>query len=153
MSPTITDVIERIQNQRVQLGITLYPKASPEDIVAFEVIRQIKLPDDFKTFYSFCNGFESEEDLFRIIPLHEIIEKGSCGYLEREKDFHFAEYMIYCDMWSISINDKNKSYSIYNNNGKVAVLTNSLAEFLNIFLDGGVFDGLYKWQEEIKQSH
>jgi len=150
MSQTITDVIERIQNQRVQLGITLYDKASPNDITTFEKIRQLKLPEDFKTFYNFCNGFESEEDLFRIIPLHEIIESGSSSYLDGENDFHFAEYMIYCDMWSISINDKNNSYSIYNKTGKVAVLTNSLAEFLNIFLDGGVFDGLYKWQEEIE---
>lgn len=74
MPQTITEIIDRIQNERVQLGITLYPKASYEDIVAFEVIRQIKLPDDFKTFYNFCNGFESGKDLFRIIPLNEIIE-------------------------------------------------------------------------------
>jgi len=144
MSQAITDIIERIQKERVQLGITLYPQASPDEIVAFEVIRQIKLPDDFKTFYRFCNGFESEEDLFRIIPLYEIIERGFSGHLEGEKDFHFAEYMIYSDLWSLSINDKYNSYSIYNNTGKVVVLTNSLSEFLNIFLDGGVFDGLYK---------
>jgi len=153
MSQTITDIIDRIQKQRGQLGITLYPKSSPDDIAAFEVIRQLKLPDDFKTFYNFCNGFESEEDLFRIIPLNEIIESGTSSYLDGEKDFHFAEYMIYSDTWTISINNQGSTYSIYNKVGKTTVLTNSLAEFLNIFLDGGVFDGLYKWQEEIEKSH
>jgi len=152
MPQTITDIIERIQKEIVHLGITLYSKASPDDISAFEEKRELKLPDDFKTFYSFCNGFESEEDLFRIIPLNEITESGSSGHLDGEKDFHFAEYMIYSDMWSLSITEKNNSYSIYNNTGKVAILTNSLAEFLTIFLDGGVFDGLYKWQDEIEES-
>jgi len=30
-----------------------------------------------KALYRFCNGFESAEDIFRIIPLKEIVEELS----------------------------------------------------------------------------
>lgn len=154
MNLNILDIITYIQNNKLILRITPYKKASTEEISEFEEVMDIKLPDDFKTFYSFYNGFESHEDMFRIIPLNEIIKRSDDkSYLSNQKDFHFAEYMIYCDVWTLNINSTNNNiYSIYNIAGDIVTLTNSFSEFLSRFLVGGVFSGLYNWREEIKQN-
>jgi hypothetical protein len=76
MADTIADIITKIENNKDRLGITLYPKATTSDISAFENNKSLRLPGDLREFYSFSNGFESSEDMFRIIPLNEIIENG-----------------------------------------------------------------------------
>ncbi len=153
MRPTITDIISKLEENKTRLGITLYKKASESEISAFEKSKCVKLPDDLVTFYSYCNGFESVADIFRIIPLNEIIENKQDGYTAESKDFHFAEYMAYCDMWTISINQHdNNVYSIYNNAKNMITLTNSIAEFLNTFLSAGIIDGLYQWRQEIEMG-
>lgn len=64
------------------------------------------------------------------------------------KDFHIAEYLVYCDMWTIHINPENPNdYRIYTGD-PVMKLTNSFSDFLNVFLEGGVFAGLYAWKEK-----
>jgi hypothetical protein len=56
-------------------------------------------------------------------------------------------------MWTITINQQNNnSYSLYNKTGTIITLTNSFAHFLSIFLNGGVFDGIYKWQESVDKN-
>ncbi len=156
MTPTITDIISRIKRDKADLGIMLYEGASMGDIVYFEKMMEVNFPDDIKTFYRFCNGFESNEDMFRLLPLDEMIENKNNGrnsYLVDPKDFHFAEYMIYCDMWTISINGQNgNEYFIYNKAETAVTLTNSFVEFLEVFLSGGVFKGLYEWKERIEAS-
>jgi hypothetical protein len=156
MTPLITDIITKIQRDKIDLGITLYDKASLSDISSFEQTMSLTLPDDIKTFYSFCNGFESAEDMFRIIPLNEIIEYKSNGgdtYLVEKKDFYIAEYMIYCDMWTLSVSEQNNNeYYIYNKVDNVITLTHSFAEFLDVFLTDGVFNGLYNWREKIEST-
>ncbi|HEY0612630.1 MAG TPA: SMI1/KNR4 family protein [Chitinophaga sp.] len=157
MKLTITDIISKLQEEKAALGITLYDKASEEEIKSFERGTGIELTADFKTFYRFCNGFESGEDMFRMLPLDEIQEDlrkdRNDGYLVWQKDFHFAEYMLYCDMWTVSINNaQQNNYTIYNHGERVLMLTTDLAEFLEIFLKGGVFDGLYNWMDEIKNN-
>jgi hypothetical protein len=153
MTSEITDIRSRIQRDNTNLGITLYDKASGTQIVEFEKIKGVKLPEDLKIFYGFCNGFESAEDMFRIIPLNEMLENKTDNYTKGEKDFHIAEYMIYCDMWTISIDSvNNNKYTIYKKADRLYNLTNSFAAFLDKFLSGGVFDGLYKWEEEIENS-
>ncbi|MEI9943781.1 MAG: SMI1/KNR4 family protein [Chitinophagaceae bacterium] len=156
MTPHITDIITRIQRDKIDLGITLYDKTSLSDISSFEQTMSLSLPDDIKTFYSFCNGFESAEDMFRVLPLNEIIENISNGrdtYLVDKKDLHLAEYMIYCDMWTLSISEQNNNdYYIYNKTDKVITLTHSFAEFLSVFLNDGVFKGLYNWREQIEST-
>jgi len=74
MNVTIEDCIQRIKTDKHELGITLFEPASPTEIADFENIMNIKFPADFVEFYSFANGFESDEDMFRIIPLEEIID-------------------------------------------------------------------------------
>jgi SMI1 / KNR4 family (SUKH-1) len=153
MDLKIEDIISEIKANRQKLGITLYAPASLEEITAFENIKGLKLPDDIVTFYRFCNGFESDEHMFRIIPLDEIIENINdrhTSYISNPKDYHIAEYMIYIDMWSLHIdnNDKN-NYRIYYK--AETVLTNSFAEFLDTFLNEGVA-GLYTWGEKIEAA-
>lgn len=140
---TIDDVLCFIYKHQSALGITLYQEASEEVLLAFEKSK-IRLPDDVKYFYGFCNGFESGEDMFRIIPLEEIMSAEPDQYLMNDTCFHFAEYLIYCDMWTVNINTvNNNDYEIYNEADSRVVLTNSFSEFLTVFLNGGVFDGLY----------
>lgn len=153
MKPTIHDIILHITNDHEELGITIYSGASEEEILNFENIMNCKLPEEIKIFYKFCNGFESEEDMFRIIPLDEILETGKDDYLVNPIDFHIAEYLIYCDMWTLSINPSDSStYRIYNHGHDVVALTTSFSKFLDTFLKGGVFGGLYDWRERIKKN-
>lgn len=145
---TITDIKAELSTNLSSYDITLYPPASNEDLLIFERKLGCPMPEDLKTFYLFCNGFESAEDLFRIIPLSEIADD-----LSRYKPncFAFAEYMIYCDMWEIEINPSNSDEYWISNHGLVfRHLTSSLGEFLNRFLTKGVFGdgGLYTWHDE-----
>lgn len=169
MLPSITDVITRLQLEEEALGIALYSGASEAEIKSFEKAKGIKLPEAIKTFYRFCNGFMSDEDCFRIIPLQEIVANGRDNYLVKEQDFHIAEFLIYCDMWTLSIDGGNGAYYIYGDNtlpnvmpaasafadgttNELLTLTTSFAEFLDRFLAGGVYDGLYKWRHEIGRT-
>ncbi|WP_175634130.1 SMI1/KNR4 family protein [Pedobacter ghigonis] len=154
MIPTIKDIIARIKTNKQKLGITLLTAASLAEISDFETIMGVKLPDEFIQFYNFSNGLESEEDMFRIIPLNEIIEniQHPDTSTVNPNDFHFAEYLIYSDMWTININSEERNkYGIYNKAENVITLTDSLPHFLDVFLTGGVFDGLYKWRENLEQ--
>lgn len=154
MSQSIKEIIEKLKRNYKELGITLFNPATFEIIAELENTIGIQLPDEIITFYKFCNGFESEEDMFRIIPLEEIIENIRIRktYITNPKDFHFAEYMLYCDMWTLNINPQNKNdYKIYNMAETDINLTNSFGDFLEVFLNKGVFEGLYEWKENIKR--
>ena len=145
----ITDVIAVLSTNLSSYDITLYPPASNEDLLNFERKLGCPIPEDFKAFYLFSNGFESAEDLFRIIPLSEIADD-----LSRYKPncFAFAEYMIYSDMWEIEINpSKSDEYRISNHGLAFRDLTNSFCVFLIRFLSKGVFGegGLYTWHDEV----
>ncbi len=145
---TISEIILILQPHHKTYGITLYSAATIEQIEYIEKLLNITPPDDLKTFYRFSNGFESAEDLFRIIPLEELSRNEEEGF------YNIAEYMTYSDIWYIEINpDDNNDYIIFNKtgSGKVLNLTSSFAEFLSRFLAGGVFEkeGLYAWHIEI----
>lgn len=136
--------------------ITVYPRASESTLYWFERQMRIVMPDDFKIFYRFCDGFESAEDAFRIIPLGEIVERKfkqrRCGLNSRR--FYFAEHMQYSDMWSIEMSTAQKEkYTIFcpTRNNEKSILTHSLAELLNCFLANGVFGdgGLYDWGDAV----
>ena len=146
---TIPDIIEKLSADASSYGITLFPPASLQQLIDFENRLNCPLPDDLKTLYLFCNGFESAEDIFRIVPLDEITGRLA-DY--KPNSFDFAEYMTYCDMWRIEINPANPNdYNISNQGDVFRPLTPSLAEFLDRFLAGGVFGegGLYEWHKEV----
>lgn len=141
-------LIAAIEAKHQETGIKVNPPASDDAIKSFEKKTGFSLPPDFTAFYSICNGFECDEDLFRMVALEEIIERRDYG-----KDwFHFAEYMIFSDMWSLR-KTQNGQYLILNGSFK-SILTSSLHEFLERFLQGNVFDenGLYAWQDELMKT-
>ncbi|SHN18715.1 SMI1/KNR4 family protein [Flavobacterium xinjiangense] len=147
-STTLIEVLNYMKENASQLGIQFNQPATEIEIENFKNIK-IELPKDFKILYEFCNGFETDDILFRLIPLSEIIEHQKDDYLISDNSFHFTEYLIYCDMWSVEINQENiEDYKIYHKVEDVFVLTNSITEFLCVFINKGVYDGLYPWEEE-----
>jgi hypothetical protein len=150
---TLLEVLNYIEDNSFKIGIQLNKPATSVEIEAFEN-RKVKLPDDFKVLYMFSNGFETDHDLFRLIPLDEVVENGlDEGYLISDKSFHFTEYMIYSDMWSVDISNLNvNDYKIYNKTDNVVYLTNSLAEFLCVFINKGIYEGLYEWRARNQQA-
>jgi hypothetical protein len=150
---TLLDVLNYIKDNSEHIGIELNKPATQIEVENFET-QKVELPDDFKLLYKFSNGFETDHDLFRLIPLEEIIENGlDKSYLISDTSFHFTEYMIYSDMWSVDVNKDNiNSYRIYNKTDTVVFLTNSLAEFFCVFINEGIYDGLYGWREMKQKS-
>jgi SMI1 / KNR4 family (SUKH-1) len=145
----INFIIEKLTTTLPASDITLFPPATLRELTEFEDRLKCPLPDDIKTLYLFCNGFESAEDLFRIVPLGEITVRLA-KYKPNSLDF--SEYMTYCDMWTIEINPSDPNdYRISNRGDRYRLLTNSLAEFLDRFLAGGVFEkgGLLSWHNEV----
>jgi cell wall assembly regulator SMI1 len=156
---SLQTVIETLAAKRAELGIAPAPPASAEAITAFEKAYQLTIPTDIKAFYQFCNGFETNDFLFRVLPLEEIVNElqeydhGVVG-----SKFVFAEYMIYSDAWQILLTAKAVSgYQIINANhgtDKQVVLTDSIADFIIRYLiEGGVFGehGLLTWYEEVAE--
>ena len=144
---TMREVLSAIDQKHKESGIIFNSPASELQIRNFERKIGFELPFDFREFYLICNGFECAEDIFRIISLGDA--------LQSEQDygknwFHFAEYMTFCDMWSLR-SKGDRMYEIFNKGEIEVILTSSLQEFLERFLQGNVFDrgGLYDWHEEL----
>jgi hypothetical protein len=143
----IQELIESIARKHRDSGINLHPAATSLDIISFEKRMGFSLPNDFKIFYSICNGFECDEDLFNVNSFDDIMShQNNYG----ANWFYFAEYMIYSDMWGLRLTSLGH-YEIFNGSYPRVAMTSSLSEFLNKFLEGNVFDpgGLYNWQEEL----
>jgi len=70
----INEIIEFLKSNVDQIDITLHEEAKEELFKKAEHAYNIKFPEDIKLFYRFSNGFETEEDIFNIIPLEEIID-------------------------------------------------------------------------------
>jgi hypothetical protein len=121
--------------------ITLYPGAPQELIEEFQAKTGITLPSDLVIFYQECNGFESAEDLFRIVPLDEALENRSRDIAEyglKSNQFYVAEFLLYCDTWTIEI-DLSEPNTHRVLDGGNTVLTHSFVEFIARFLTGGVY--------------
>ena len=142
----IRELIAAISQKHYKTGIVINSPASDIQIHHFEKQVGFILPADFKEFYSICNGFHCEEDLFNMTPLKEITDYGRAY----GNWFYFSEYMVYSDMWGFRL-ASNGQYEIYNGSYPVLSLTSSLQEFLEHFLKGNVFDigGLYEWRDEL----
>jgi hypothetical protein len=149
---TIPELIYAIGEKHKNDKFVLHPPVPEELIKKFEKYLGFTLPGDFKTFYSFCNGFEMDsDDIFRMIDIEEIIDHKNID--KKAKTFHFAEYMTYSDMWTLKYMGEGE-YKIVNFGITDTVLTDSVAEFLTRYLEGGVFEerGLIDWHEEIKRA-
>jgi hypothetical protein len=147
---SIKELITAIKQKHARSGIIVHAPAREAELREWEKRTGFSLPGDFRELYSSCNGFECTEDIFNLTPLREIekydLPNGKNG-------FELAEYMIRSDLWYVRKKGDNSKYEISNSQSD-AVLTDSLQEFLERFLRGGVFEtgGLYDWQEEIKRK-
>lgn len=146
MQNELIALLTDIRDDKIKHDITLYEGASAQEIADFEERMGITLPEDLKTFHSFCNGFYSAEDMFQIIPLSETLDSMSKGYYPnlRNGQFQIAEYMIYCDAWTIQISDSMHEHKTTYTIDDARV---NIVQFLKVFLAGGVFEGLYEWRE------
>ena len=147
----ITEIINKLQTYQGPDKLRLRAGVDESLLLDAEILHGVILPDDFREFYRFSDGFEANEDLFNLIQLDEIIENKKH---DKKDPLYIAEYMIYSDMWCLEVNpdDRNDYKIIVEANYNKLVLTNSLAEFINRFLAGGVFDpgGLYDWADEVE---
>ncbi|RLJ77141.1 SMI1/KNR4 family protein [Pedobacter alluvionis] len=138
-----------------QLGITLNDPCSNKDLANLESKLNLLLPPDLIDFYKFCNGFDTDDFLFRVVPIAETVDYQ--GEL-KNNTFHFAEYMIYSDQWLIEIYEGG-GYEILNNNHgtqEMAVQTTSVLKFLEIYLTEGLFSKLDNnsfWDRLIKNRN
>lgn len=141
------EIVAAIAEKHKEAGITLNPPVSANQIGDFERKIGFSLPSDFREFYSVCNGFGCNEDIFNMTPLEEI---SSDERNHGRNWFYFSEYMIYSDMWTLRVNSGGQP-EIVNASYPALVLTSSLLEFLGRFLQGNVFNpgGLYDWQTEL----
>lgn len=148
---TIQESIAQLKAYDGPLGLSLRAGADDALLSRMESSCGITLPDDFKEFYRFTDGFETEEDMFNMLSVADIIDNLTD---KRYGQFHIAEYMIYSDSWQLEINpDDCNDYQIFvEAHDNKLVLTRSLAEFISRFLSGGVFEngGLYEWQEIVE---
>jgi hypothetical protein len=141
------EIIDAIVQKHRSSGIDVYAPATIAEMVAFEEKIGFPLPNEFREFYSICNGFECNEDIFNLLSLTKIMK-----YREDYGDdwFYFSEYMIYSDTWGLRLTSFNK-YEIFNGGSPEISMTSSLLEFLNRHLKGNIFEegGLYEWHEEL----
>lgn len=124
-----------------QLGITLNDHCSDEDLANLQSKLSFPLPPDLIEFYTFCNGFDTDDFLFRVIPVQEAIDYKSEF---KNNTFHFAEYMIYSDQWLIQLHETGRYEILNDDHGtqKMAVQATSVLKFLEIYLTEGLFSRL-----------
>ncbi|WP_369331573.1 SMI1/KNR4 family protein [Danxiaibacter flavus] len=96
----IINLIESISKKHYSSGIEIYPPATLTDIKLFEQKIGFALPREFREFYSICNGFGCNEDIFNIVSLADTMRHPQ-DY--GTNWFYFAEYMIYSDMWGLRL--------------------------------------------------
>lgn len=146
----IRELIAAIFEKHKANGIDINPPAPEDQIQRFEKQVGFALPNDFKEFYSICNGFGCVEDIFNIIPLEQISDLGR-DY--GKSWFLFSEYMIFSDAWGLRFTHSGE-YEIYNASLPALVLTSSLQVFLEHFLEGDVFErnGLYEWRDTVQSQ-
>lgn len=148
------EILQELKNRNPALGISLRPPASPEKIKELEHLLNQDFPEDIKAFYEIANGFETNDHLFQVLSIEEIIQYKH--ELEQDRIF-FAEYMIYSDTWEIKFNTSD-SYHITTMNHKSeqeVIMSNSILDFIIEYADGGGLfgaSGLYVRYEALKNQ-
>lgn len=140
-------MVELVRQKHQNNGVEINPPAKLSDIHNFEKKIGFALPIDFREFYLTCNGFYCNEDLFNMVSLQNIIQyQQNFG----NNWFYFSEYMIYSDMWGLRITPTGQ-YEIFNGLYPTKTITSSLAEFIQRFINGNIFEmsGLYDWHNEL----
>jgi len=144
----LPELINAVKLKYAASGIKVGSPATAACIAKAEAKMRLILPDDFKEFYTICNGFDCADDKFSIVRINELFRDDEYGW----DCFIFAERMTYEDVWACrNLNDGH--YEIfYNDDGDELVLTRSLTAFLERLLKGHTSGdkGLYAWHKEKK---
>jgi hypothetical protein len=125
----ITDIINLLSQRD---DIVLREGAKDELIEQTEAVLNIQLPDEVKQFYRFSNGLETNEYMFNIVRLEDVIE----GKIKWDSQLYIAEYLIYSDMWELEVNPLNSNDYIITNINQMKekfILTKSLQNFYKEF--------------------
>ena len=149
---SLTRIIDYLKANSAELDFTLKPPVSEGLIRKVEEAYGIILPEDIKQFYKFSNGFQTDDWMFNLIPMEEMMDQ-TVNYKYNKEPLPLAEYLIYSETWHLEVSSGNPnqySITIHPVTGKVT-LTHSLAEFIQRFLDGGLFgeNGLCYWVEQL----
>ena len=130
-------LIKQWQEEKIQLN----EGATEEELNNFETELNIKLPKDFRYFYSLVNGMQegcSDKHLFELWSLNYILkkEKGVLVYVvetESEVEIPFGDWLIDSHRYSL-VFDKFGTSSIRVDGDDPPVLLNSFASFLDAYL-------------------
>ncbi len=146
-------ILQELKNRNPDLGISLRPPAPPEKIKELELILDHDLPEDIKSFYEITNGFETDDLLFQILSIEEIIQYK---HELKTNEIFFAEYLIYSDVWTIKFNTGD-AYQIINSgyDTREIVISTSITDFIIEYADGGGLfgeNGLYARYETLKNQ-
>ncbi|WP_284464566.1 hypothetical protein [Chryseobacterium sp.] len=136
------EILQYIENKNSKNGFKIN---APSHEKTWELESKIgfKLPYDFNLFYSLCDGFECDEDIFNFLSINTILERGNHG----DQWFVFAEYMFFSDSWGLK-KDTNGDLVFFSSTQNIS--SNSLIDFLKAFAQGNVFEtgGIYEWVKE-----
>lgn len=138
----ITQLIEFWRSQKIEITtITI------DEIGLVEKKLELKLPDDFKSFYSRVNGMvefypnEIDEEGFLFYPVEAIVsvntELQNSNLINRDNIFIFAEYMHKSWWYGFELKGENENeyvIGIIPDNSSFKPITTSLAEFIELYL-------------------
>ncbi|MCR5888610.1 SMI1/KNR4 family protein [Hymenobacter sp. J193] len=156
---SLPHLLQQIRDARERLDVCFHDE-SQHHMAKVEAKLGRQLPEEIRAFYLQCPGFWTNDCLFRVLSMSDILTE-----IERpaapNTNLHFpiADYMIFSDVWEVVLDEENPArYVIVNSNHHTeesVVLTDSLYEFVNKFLEGGIFggeegEGLYGWRERLK---
>jgi hypothetical protein len=117
-----------------------------EEINLVERERELKLPSDFKMFYSMVNGMvdfypnEIDAEGFLFYPVDAILsvnaEFENCNLTNKDKIFIFAEYMHKSWWYGVELKERNEYViGIISGSSSFKPITNSLVEFIELYLE------------------
>lgn len=141
------DILQQIEFKNSRNGFKILNPPLQNKITELENKIGFNLPEDFIQFYSLCNGFECNEDIFNFLSIEHILDNNDYG----DQWFLFAEYMIYSDSWGLKKMQDGKHLFF---NSRQTIYSHSLIDFLKAFSQGNLFekDGVYEWEENLRMS-
>lgn len=75
----LPDILSQLSFPHPDREVTFHPPATRPQIRDFEAILKTPLLADLQEFYLFCNGFDTLDFLFRVLPLENIVQYGMRG--------------------------------------------------------------------------
>ena len=117
-----------------------------QEIELVERELNLKLPNDFKVFYSMVNGMidlypnEFDEEGFLFYPIEAIVsvnkEFEDCNIINKDNIFIFADFMHESWWYGFELNERNEYLiGIIPHSSSFKPITNSLVEFIELYIE------------------